>query len=315
MVSGAGSGGVDRVGGVRHADLVRLARARAPHRGCPAAGTTVRARASWSGCGARRRCAAGRTAGARPGGGRLPPGPESSIGKVHAADLNQRIQAAAAELLGVGGMAWAGNAEAAYADPAATGPTCQPRCAGMLRSRANTIEGGTTEVNKNVLAERVLGMPKEPDPWRASRGATFPVAESGVATGNSKVYIHEFIDIIGHNRANYMHHMTANFSPTAQEERNQLCYGVWGVVGIDQDGGPRSSTCGRRTASTAWPARSATSSATPACRTRSWPSGGPRRPSLRSGGFDRVLVPAPLDPDHRGAVRRRHRRGDLCPRT
>jgi len=48
---------------------------------------------------------------------------------------------------------------------------------------------------------------------------------------NDKVYIHEFIDIIGHNRANYMHHMTANFSPTAQEEREQLCYGVWGVVG------------------------------------------------------------------------------------
>ena len=48
---------------------------------------------------------------------------------------------------------------------------------------------------------------------------------------NDKVYIHEFIDIIGHNRANYMHHMTANFSPIAQEERHQLCYGVWGVVG------------------------------------------------------------------------------------
>jgi hypothetical protein len=48
---------------------------------------------------------------------------------------------------------------------------------------------------------------------------------------NDKVYIHEFIDIIGHHRAEYMHHMTANFSPSAQEDRNQLCYGVWGVVG------------------------------------------------------------------------------------
>jgi hypothetical protein len=48
---------------------------------------------------------------------------------------------------------------------------------------------------------------------------------------NDKVYIHEFINIIGHNRARYMHHMTANFSPAAQEDRNQLCYGVWGVVG------------------------------------------------------------------------------------
>ena len=48
---------------------------------------------------------------------------------------------------------------------------------------------------------------------------------------NDKVYIHEFIDIIGHNRANYMHHMTANWSPIAQVARHQLCYGVWGTVG------------------------------------------------------------------------------------
>jgi hypothetical protein len=48
---------------------------------------------------------------------------------------------------------------------------------------------------------------------------------------NEKVYIHEFIDIIGHNRARYMHHMTANWCPVAREERNQLCLGVWGTVG------------------------------------------------------------------------------------
>jgi alkylation response protein AidB-like acyl-CoA dehydrogenase len=88
----------------------------------------------------------------------LPPGPESSIGKVHGSELNQRIQAAAAHLLGPAGTAWPGEA-GAYAE------SMPPEVRGMLRSRANTIEGGTTEVNKNIIAERVLGLPKEPDPW------------------------------------------------------------------------------------------------------------------------------------------------------
>ena len=35
--------------------------------------------------------------------------------------------------------------------------------------------------------------------------------DASTRSDNDKVYIHEFIDIIGHNRANYMHHMTANW--------------------------------------------------------------------------------------------------------
>jgi hypothetical protein len=48
---------------------------------------------------------------------------------------------------------------------------------------------------------------------------------------NDKVYIHELIAITGHNRARYMHHMTANWCPVARAERDQLCFGVWGTVG------------------------------------------------------------------------------------
>lgn len=45
------------------------------------------------------------------------------------------------------------------------------------------------------------------------------------------VYIHELIDVLGHNRARYMQHMTANWCPIGREERGQLCLGVWATVG------------------------------------------------------------------------------------
>ena len=48
---------------------------------------------------------------------------------------------------------------------------------------------------------------------------------------SEKVYIHELIDIIGQNRARYMHHMTANWCPIGRAERDMLCYGVWATVG------------------------------------------------------------------------------------
>src|SRR6185437_9769590 len=73
----------------------------------------------------------------------------------------------------------------------------------------------------------LLALLRRPAPRRKGAVGSPLVNDSA----NEKVYIHEFIDIIGHNRANYMHHMTANFSPMAQDERHQLCYGVWGVVG------------------------------------------------------------------------------------
>ena len=46
-----------------------------------------------------------------------------------------------------------------------------------------------------------------------------------------RVYIHEFIDIRGHNRARYLQHMTANWVPIGRRERAQSCFGVWAVVG------------------------------------------------------------------------------------
>jgi len=170
MVSGSGSGGVDRVGGASTRALVRLAR-KITDDGLPGGWDDPRTRdrlvrlyceeraRGWTNDRARTRLGAGRA-----------PGPESSIGKLHASELNQRIQEAAADLLGAAGLAWPGDA----ADPADYARSMPEQVRGMLRSRANTIEGGTSEINRNVLAERVLGLPKEPDPWRGKPWRELP---------------------------------------------------------------------------------------------------------------------------------------------
>ena len=88
------------------------------------------------------------------------PGPEGSIGKLLSAELNKRIGECALDLLGPAGMLY----PAGY-------PMDRPRQTGLdardpyhmfLRMRAQSIEGGTSEVMRNILGERVLGLPKEP---------------------------------------------------------------------------------------------------------------------------------------------------------
>ena len=151
MVAGSGSGGVDRIGGSGVERLVRSGRATEPvtRQRLVRLLSEERIR-GWT----NQRVRAGLKAG-------RPPGPESSIGKVHQGELNQRIQLLATDLLGPAAMAWDSDAET-YAE------SLPYEIQGMLRSRANTIEGGTTEVNKNVVGERVLGLPREPDPYRES---------------------------------------------------------------------------------------------------------------------------------------------------
>ena len=77
------------------------------------------------------------------------PGPEGSVAKLHWSLTNQRltklatrVQGMAGQLDGDGGM-WEGFWQ--YQ---------------QLRSRGNTIEAGTTEVLRGIVAERVLGLPR-----------------------------------------------------------------------------------------------------------------------------------------------------------
>ena len=71
------------------------------------------------------------------------PGPEGSLVKWLWSDTNQRLTQLAADVVGpealTGGTRWSYE---------------------LLRARGNTIEGGTTEVLKNIVAERVLGLPR-----------------------------------------------------------------------------------------------------------------------------------------------------------
>ncbi len=83
------------------------------------------------------------------------PGPEGSIGKGASAELNKDVYDAVVDLLGADGMLY-GSYAMTRPDHAMGWETMQKA---FLRMRANSIEGGTTEVMKNILGERVLGLP------------------------------------------------------------------------------------------------------------------------------------------------------------
>jgi alkylation response protein AidB-like acyl-CoA dehydrogenase len=85
------------------------------------------------------------------------PGPEASVGKLVGALLNQHIYEWCMDLLGPEGILYDSYALTDGSGDAGDwrGPIQQR----YLRSRANTIEGGTTEVMRNILGERVLGLP------------------------------------------------------------------------------------------------------------------------------------------------------------
>ena len=85
------------------------------------------------------------------------PGPEGSIGKMVGAELNQKIYEFCMDLLGPEGLLY--HSYSMYGQNAGTGDWRGPIQQRYLRSRANTIEGGTSEVMRNILGERVLGLP------------------------------------------------------------------------------------------------------------------------------------------------------------
>src|SRR5262245_53945038 len=80
-----------------------------------------------------------------------PPGPEGSILKLSGSELGLRIAEAAGELLGM---------HALVNEPSAAVPDAPRWFNRILAARQYTISAGTSEIQRNIIAERVLGLPK-----------------------------------------------------------------------------------------------------------------------------------------------------------
>jgi alkylation response protein AidB-like acyl-CoA dehydrogenase len=89
------------------------------------------------------------------------PGPEGSIAKLKFAEVNMAIYELCVDLLGAAATVDYDYAMRRAQPLGLTGPPGSSRKM-FLRARANSIEGGTSEIQRNILGERVLGLPGEP---------------------------------------------------------------------------------------------------------------------------------------------------------
>jgi alkylation response protein AidB-like acyl-CoA dehydrogenase len=85
------------------------------------------------------------------------PGPEGSVAKLAMAEENKRITELCIALLGAEGMLFPAGYPMVRPDLVGIGSSDVHKL--FLRMRANSIEGGTSEVMRNILGERVLGLP------------------------------------------------------------------------------------------------------------------------------------------------------------
>jgi alkylation response protein AidB-like acyl-CoA dehydrogenase len=88
------------------------------------------------------------------------PGPEGSVAKLAFAEENQKTSELCVDLMGSEGMLYGSTyPQIRPTESAMTGGDMRKA---FIRMRANSIEGGTSEVMRNIIGERVLGLPGEP---------------------------------------------------------------------------------------------------------------------------------------------------------
>ncbi len=107
-----------------------------------------------------------------------PPGPESSIIKLVTSEYESRLTEFALDVLGTDRLALTGADAISIVGPEPKGfPFDSSRgwVTDYLHARAGTIYGGSSEIQRNTIAEQILGMPKEPRPPVAP-----PMPEKGV---------------------------------------------------------------------------------------------------------------------------------------
>jgi len=86
------------------------------------------------------------------------PGPEGSIAKLMFAEVNKRVYELCLDLLGAEAMVGYDYTMRRAETLGLVGPAGSARTM-FIRSRANSIEGGTSEIQRNILGERILGLP------------------------------------------------------------------------------------------------------------------------------------------------------------
>ena len=103
------------------------------------------------------------------------PGPDASIGKIYWSEYHLKVTELAMDIIGMDAMAPTGRkpSSAFGSDDAGAPNSSNSWTMTFLNARAGTIYAGSSQVQRNILGEQVLGLPKEPKSdsgaWSASR--------------------------------------------------------------------------------------------------------------------------------------------------